>query len=86
MTLSQLEGLGDDFLSGVNDENAEIAEDLFNRIKTLPDDEKKYLKLYINTKITLEQSGCASIFKKIDSSLSKIFIELKKINKKVFGK
>lgn len=86
MTLSQLEMLGDDFLNNINDENIKIAEDLFGRIKTLPDEEKKYLKLYINTKMSMEKNSCMGIFADIRKSLEAIFKELREIKAKAFGK
>jgi hypothetical protein len=86
MTLDQVEGLGDELFSEVNGETAQIAIDLFEKIKSLNCDEKKYLKLYINTKFSMERSGCVKIFKNINTALNKIFRELRDIKKKAFIK
>jgi len=86
MTLSQLEAMGDEFLNEINNENLKIAEDLFGKIKSLPDEEKKYLKLYLNTKISMERSGYIGIFSDIRKALDSIFKELREIKVKAFGK
>jgi len=86
MTAAQLEAIGDEFLGCMTNENMQIAEDLYGKIKSLSGEEKKYLKLYMNTKMTLERSGCMILFAEIRKSLDLIFKELREIKAKAFGK
>lgn len=92
MTLAQLEALGDSIYGCMAQENADIANTLFDQIKSLPKKDKSYLKLYINSKAIQEKSNCSKIFESIQTSLKQLlqgqdalFTEIRKINEKAFG-
>lgn len=82
--IKQFEKDSDIIVEALNNDNFEIAKSLYqSRIKSLDDEEKKVLDLYINTKL---YCSLDRFQKTIEVGFNKIFSEIRDMNQKLWGR